>query len=46
MKEEYPVELHGVFSVRQELQRTLNGILDVFNDIHEKCPGVTFIIKS
>ncbi|MBQ2956897.1 MAG: barstar family protein [Clostridia bacterium] len=40
------VELHGVFSIRQELQPDMDGILDVFSDVHRKCPGVTFVIKS
>ena len=40
------VELHGVFSIREDLQPDMDGILDIFSDVHKKCPGVTFIIKS
>lgn len=44
--EKATVELHGVFSIREDLQPDLDGILKIFNDVHEVCPGVTFIIKS
>ena len=40
------VELHGVFSIREDLQSILNGILDVFNDVQTERPGVKFVIKS
>lgn len=40
------VELHGVFSIREDLQPDMDGILDVFNDVQKKLPGVVFIIKS
>ncbi len=40
------VELHGVFSIREDLQPDMDGILDIFSDVHKKRPGVVFIIKS
>jgi len=40
------VELHGVFSIREDLQPDLDGILKIFNDIHEESSGVVFISKS
>ena len=44
--EQAKVELHGVFSIREALQPDMEGILDIFSDVHKKRPGVTFIIKS
>ena len=44
--EQVTVELHGVFSIREDLQPDMEGILEIFNDVREECPGVTFVIKS
>ena len=40
------IELHGVFSTREDLQPDIEGILRIFNRVHRECPGVTFVIKS
>lgn len=40
------IELHGVFSIREDLQPDIEGILRIFNRVHKENSGVTFIIKS
>ena len=40
------IELQGVFSIREELQKEMAGILEIFQRAHEAHPGMKFIIKS
>ena len=44
--EKWMIELQGVFSIREELQKEMAGILEIFQRAHEAHPGMKFIIKS
>ena len=46
-KDETPsVELHGVFSFREDMQEELDGFLHILREIQEITPGLTISIKS
>lgn len=45
-EEQFTIKLQGVFSMREALREDIEGILKIFNDVHEECPNVIFVIKS
>jgi len=45
-EEEWTIELYGVYSIREDLQEEMAGVLEVFQDVHAESPKVKFVIKS
>ena len=40
------VELHGVFTFREDMQKQMNGFLHILREIQEITPSLTISIKS